>query len=95
MYLGSYRFDGDPEQLTAAYDRLLEGFPPDAILWHTCVRRDDGLTVYDACPTRDEFARFSTDPQVLGAMAAAGLPAPVVEPLGDVHHVQAATEVLA
>ncbi len=95
MFLGSYRFDGDTDRLVAAYDRLMGGFPPDTILWHTCVRREGGITVYDACPSREVFAQFSTDPAVLGAMAAAGLPAPVVEQLGPVHHVQAAAEVLA
>lgn len=90
MFLGSYAFDGDPDHLLAAYDRMMAHFPAESILWHTCVVRADGLTVYDACPSEEIFAAASTDPAVLAAMTAAGLPAPVVERLGPVHRVQAA-----
>ena len=95
MFLGSYSFDGDPADLLLAYDRLSASLPDGSILWHTCVVRPDGITVYDACPDEAVFAAFSTDPAVLGAMAAAGLPEPVVERLGPVHRVRAHPDALA
>ncbi len=85
MYLGSYRFDGDPDTLAAAYDTLMAGLPAGQLLWHICVRTESGLTVYDSCPDRREFVAFSTSPDVLGAMAAAGLPRPVVTEIGEIH----------
>jgi hypothetical protein len=85
MYMGSYRFDGDPDQLVARYDRLMAAFPPDLLLVHVCVRRDDGLTVFDSCPDEAEFRRFSTSPEFRNALAASGLPDPVVDHIGEVH----------
>ena len=84
MFLGAYHFDGEPGVLLAAYDKLMQGFPPDSILLHVCVERADGITIYDACPSSDVFAGFSTSPDFRAALTAAGLPTPRVEPLGDV-----------
>jgi hypothetical protein len=86
MFLGMYRFDGDPAELVAAYDRLIAGFPPGMIELQLCVRRPDGITVFDTCPSAEVFAEFSTSEGFAGALRAAGLPTPTVEPLGDVHH---------
>ena len=85
MFLGAYHFDGSPADLLPAYDRLIASIPPDSIHLHVCVVRDGGLTVFDACPSAEVFAGFSTGPEFAGAVEAAGLPAPRVEPLGDVH----------
>jgi hypothetical protein len=85
MFLGAYHFDGEPGPLLEGYDRLVAQFPPGAIELNVCVARDDGITVFDACPSREDFAGFSQSPEFLGAVSGAGLPAPRVEPLGDVH----------
>jgi hypothetical protein len=85
MFLGAYHFDGDPTALIAAYDRLMASFPPDAIVFHVCIEREEGITVFDACPTRAVFADFSVSYEFNAAVAAAGLPSPRVELLGDVH----------
>ena len=31
---------------------MLAGYPPESLELHICVERDDGITVYDACPSR-------------------------------------------
>jgi hypothetical protein len=85
MFLGAYHFDGDPAELRAGYDRLRAGFPADSLDLHVCVVRADGLTVFDACPSQEVFQGFSTGPDFAAALAAAGLPTPRVEELGDVH----------
>ena len=59
MYLGSYEFDGDPAVLMPAYERLMERFPTGAMELHVCIRRADGITVLDACPSREVFDGFS------------------------------------
>jgi len=85
VYLGAYHFDGPTAELLAGYDRLVAQFPPGVIELNVCVERDHGMTVFDACPSRDAFAGFAQSAELLAAIAAAGLPAPRVEPLGDVH----------
>jgi hypothetical protein len=85
MFLGAYHFDGSPVELIPAYERLMAGFPPDSFELHVSVVRDGGLTVYDACPSAEVFAAFSTSGDFAGAVHAAGLPEARVEPLGDVH----------
>ena len=91
MYLGTYRFDGDPDELLAAYDRMMAGFPTDALLVHLCVRRRDGITIIDTCPSAADFRSFTTSPEFHAALAAAGLPAPEIDEMGPVHHAHAPT----
>ena len=85
MFLGAYHFDGDPADLLAGHERLLDLIPPSALDLHLCVERDGGITVFDACPSRDVFNTFSTGPDFTAALQAAGLPTPRIEQLGDVH----------
>jgi hypothetical protein len=85
MFLGAYHFDGDTPVLLEGYDRLVAQFPPGVIELDVCFARDGGITVFDACPSRDAFTGFSQSAEFLAAVGAAGLPAPRVEPLGDVH----------
>jgi hypothetical protein len=85
MYLGAAHFDGDPGELLPAYHRMLERFGPESLALHVCVTRDGGLTVFDACPTREIYEEFTASDTFRDAIAAAGLPAPRTEALGDVH----------
>ena len=85
MFFGAYRFSGSVADLVPAYDRLLAGMPSNAISLHVCVVEDDAITIFDACPTRAVFMEFSSGPAFAAAVAAAGLPAPAVTPLGIVH----------
>lgn len=89
MYLGKYEFEGDPDELVGAYDRLMTGIPPESIGFHICVRRDDGITIYDTCPTAEVFEATARDPGLRDAMADAGLPEPRVTPLGPAHSARA------
>jgi hypothetical protein len=76
MHLGIYEIDGDPDELLPAYDRLMAGMPDGQVFFHACVVRDGGITIYDACPTREIFERFSTSDEFRSAAAAVGLPWP-------------------
>ena len=84
MFLGAYHFDGDPADLLPGYRRLMAGFPPDSSDLHMCVERVDGITVFDACPSSEVFAGFSAGLEFRMAIEDAGLPAPRVEPIGEV-----------
>ncbi len=79
MHIASYRFDGDPDDLQARYDKMLAGFPPGMILLNLCVRRDDGITIIDACPTVADFEAFSTGEEFAAALASVGLPTPQID----------------
>ena len=85
MFLGAYHFDGDTPTLLDGYDRLLAQFPPGVLQLNVCVALDHGMTVFAACPSRQAFGGVSQSAEFLAAIAAAGLPAPRVEPLGEVH----------
>ena len=87
MFLGAYRFDGDPADLTPAYDRLVASIPAGMIELQVCVVVEGGITVFDTCPSRAVFDEFSTSDGFTAAVEAAGLPTPTIEPLGEVHGV--------
>ena len=76
MYLGIYEIDGEPGELLAAYDRLMAGMPESQVEFHACAVREDGITIYDACPTKEAFEAFSSGPESRAAAEAAGLPWP-------------------
>jgi hypothetical protein len=79
MYLGIYRFRGNPDELLPAYDRLMAEVGGDAIHLHACAVEEDGITIYDACPTREAFESFSASAEFRAAAGIAGLPEPSVE----------------
>jgi hypothetical protein len=89
MFLAAYHFDGDPAALVAAYERLRRHIPIDPHGVHLCAVGQTGIVVVDGCPGRAEFLAFSTGPDFRDALAAAGLPVPRIEPLGDRHEVAA------
>ena len=76
MHLGIYEFDGTPDDLIPAYDRLMKSIPEGNTAWHLCAVRADGITIYDTCPSQAVFESFSTSPGFQAAIAAAGLPEP-------------------
>jgi len=76
MHLGIYEIDGDPDELLLAYDRLTVAMPDDQVHFHACAVREEGITIYDACPTKEAFERFSTSAEFRSAADAAGLPWP-------------------
>ena len=88
MFLSSYRFAGDPAQLTAAYDRLAAAFAGVEFPLHVCVVDAGGITVLDACPSEEAFRAFSTGAEWRAAYTQAGLPDPAVQPLGQVRRLQ-------
>ena len=66
MYLGTYEIDGDPNELLAADDRLTAMMPEGQVGFHACATRENGLTIYDARPTKEVSERFSTSTKCSG-----------------------------
>lgn len=86
MYLSAYHFDGDPDELAGAYERLMSQLPAESVLFQACAVGVTGMTVVDACPDQATYEAFVVSPEFRGALAAAGFPDPRVEVLGDVSH---------
>ena len=95
LYLGAAHFDGDPAELLSGYHRLLERLGIENLDVHLCILRDDGLTVFDACPSKPVYEEFTTSDMFLGAVADAGLPVPRIEGLGDIQVAHLRQEVRA
>lgn len=85
MILSAYRFEGDPDALTACHQRMMELFPPTGLDLHIAVTTEQGMTVYDSCPDLPTHEAFVASPEFRGALAQVGLPVPEVEVLGEVH----------
>ena len=86
MFLGSYTYSGQPAALLAGYRRLLDRFRDGSLAPHLAATTPTGLVVIDACPSAEEFGRFSTGPEFRAQTVAAGLPLPQIHPLGPVVH---------
>jgi hypothetical protein len=84
LYLGALHFDGDPGELLPAYQRLLAGLGIDALDVHLCITTENGLTVFDACPTKADYEGYTASGTFHEAVAAAGLPAPRIDGLGNI-----------
>jgi len=95
MFLGVYRFAGEPAALLAAYERLLAGMPTREFKLHVCAHNPQGLEIYDTCPSREVFESFAASVEFRDALAGAGLGTPAVHPIGEVDSVFAAGERLA
>jgi hypothetical protein len=89
MFLSAYHFDGDVDDLLSRYDAMREMIPLSTVELHACVVRDDGITVFDACPDRETAEMFQSNGQFKGTLEAVGLPMPRIEQLGDVHNAYA------
>ena len=89
MFLGRYRYEGDPAQLLRSYERLVATFDTAQFRLHACAADATGITVLDACPDETAFRAFSASPEWLAACASAGLPSAEVTPIGEVHRVHA------
>jgi hypothetical protein len=76
MYLGIYDIEGDSDELLAAYDRVMAAMPESQVYFHACAVRETGITIYDACPSKEAFEKFSTSAEFRSAAEAAGLPWP-------------------
>lgn len=84
MFMGVYHFDGDPAQLLERHKRMVGLLPPGALKIHVCLSTEGGISVYDTCPDRATFDRFSRGHSFAELVAEVGLPEPRIEALGDV-----------
>ena len=71
------KWDGDPDDLLAAYDRELKHPVPreqPQRVSHTCARAQDGIVVVDVWQSREAFQKMFDDPEFQKNTEAAGWP---------------------
>ena len=95
MYFSTYTFSGDSNDLAERFDRMIATFPQDELILTVTVKTETGLVVHDTCPDRAAFEDFSTGAEFAAALKAAGLPTPVIAPVGEIHRLIANASVSA
>lgn len=76
MHASILNFAGDPDDLAARMDALFAQVPADNVRLLLVVRRDDGLTLIDTCPSREAYERFRASGWLDEVIASVGLPVP-------------------
>jgi quinol monooxygenase YgiN len=75
--LGIFKWEGNPDELLAAYDReLVHPVPreqPQRIS-HMCARSNDGIVIVDVWQSREDFQKMMDDPEFQKNLEAAGWP---------------------
>jgi hypothetical protein len=72
-----FRWEGDPDELLAAYDREFEHPVPreqPQRISHTCARADDGVVIVDVWHSREDFQKMMNDPEFQTNLQDAGWP---------------------
>jgi hypothetical protein len=84
-----FRWEGDPDEHLAAYDREFENPIPreqPQRISHTCVRADDGVVIVDVWHSREDFQKMMNDPEFQKNLEAAGWPTrPQLLEVSEVH----------
>jgi hypothetical protein len=84
-----FRWEGDPDELLAAYDREFEHPVPreqPQRISHTCARAEDGVVIVDVWQSRDDFQKMMIDPEFQKNLEAAGWPSqPQLVEVYEVH----------
>lgn len=59
MHASIWKFHGDPDQLLASYDAMVDEIPRENMRLHLCLRAPDGIVMVDTCPTKKIFDEFA------------------------------------
>jgi hypothetical protein len=79
MHAFIWRFTGDPDELIASYDALIDEISRSSMRFHACVRAPDGIMVFDTCPTREAFEEVRASDWWHDAPERHGLAQPQIE----------------
>ena len=72
-----FKWEGDPDELLAAYDRELKHPLPreqPQRVSHTCARADAGIVIADVWHSKEDFQKMIDDPEFRKNTEAAGWP---------------------
>ena len=83
-----FKWEGDPDELLAAYDRELAHPAPreqPRRISHTCARADYGMVVVDVWESAEDFQKMMNDPEFQKNLEASGTPEPQLVEIYEVH----------
>ena len=86
--LALFRWEGDPDELLAAYDRELAHPVARAQprrISHTCARADPGMVIVDVWESAEDFQKMMDDPEFQKNLEASGTPEPQLVEVYEVH----------
>jgi hypothetical protein len=72
-----FRWEGDPDELLAAYYREMQYPVPreqPRRISHTCALADDGMVIVDVWQSREDFQTMMDDPEFQRNLQASGWP---------------------
>jgi hypothetical protein len=78
MHASILTFTGDPDDLVGRIERLFEQVPAANVQLMLVVRRPDGVTLVDTCPSEEAYLRFRATGWLETALRDVGLPAPEI-----------------
>ena len=78
MHASILTFAGDPDDLVVRIDRLFEQIPAANVHLMLVLRRPDGVTLVDTCPSHEAYLRFRTSGWLETALRDVGLPEPQI-----------------
>ena len=76
MHASLWTFRGDPDELLARFDAMLAEASASSIGLMACLRTDDGLLVFDTCPSREAWEGFRDGEWFAATLERHGLPRP-------------------
>jgi hypothetical protein len=76
MHASIWKFNGDPDDLSARYDAMVAEIPQSNMQLHLCLRTPDGIVMVDTCPSREAFAAFAQGEAFRALRIRHGLPEP-------------------
>jgi hypothetical protein len=76
MHASIWRFSGDPDELLRRYEAMLAEIPPANMRLHLCLRADDGIVLFDTCPSKEVFDDFFAGEGFRALRERHGLPDP-------------------
>ena len=83
MNLYQYTFTGDPQQLLAGWQRMVDQIGKDSLLMNVVTTTSTGITVLDVCPTEADFQGWINGDDWRAVKAELGGQV-VVTPLGEI-----------
>ncbi len=78
MHASILTFTGDPDDLVANIERLFEQGAAANVKLLLVLRRPDGVTLVDTCPSHEAYLRFRASGWLEDALRDAGLPEPQI-----------------
>lgn len=76
MHCSISTYVGDTADLVARYEALVAEVPAENMRFHACARTNNGIVIFDTCPSKEAYDSFWSSPDVLALLERHGLADP-------------------